>query len=101
MAKYRILYWHDIPCQVRAEDENGRVNRQLPPRFQQAIDEAAMAAKRVGGDDYTDGFRWSEAQEQEGSAEAVAGAIAGRLDAEYPHIDVQAQVRKLKQDGKG
>jgi len=33
MAKYKILYWHDIPSQVRATDENGRVGAQLSQRF--------------------------------------------------------------------
>ncbi|MFP3855413.1 MAG: virulence factor, partial [Anaerolineales bacterium] len=60
MAEYKVLYWHGIPTQVRAEDENGRTGVQLPERFQLAIDEAAMAAHLIDEDDYLEGFRWSE-----------------------------------------
>ena len=42
MAKYKVLYWHGIPAQVRAEDADGRASVQLPERFQMTIDEVAM-----------------------------------------------------------
>lgn len=96
MAKYKILYWHDIPSQVRAEDENGRVGKQLPERFQLAIDEAAMHAKLIGSDAYTNGFQWSDEDERPGSAEEVAEAIVNELDAGHPEIDWQTLANRLK-----
>jgi hypothetical protein len=96
MAKYRILYWHDIPVQVRAVDENGRQGAQLPDRFQEAIDEAAMAAKLVGDDAYTDGFQWSPEEQREGTAQDVAQAVADELIAQYPVIDWRATAARLK-----
>lgn len=96
MAKYRILYWYDIPAQVRAEDENGRANLQLPERFQLAIDEVAMAAKLISDDDYTNGFQWHPAQERTGSAKEVAEAVVAELDAQFPEIEIQPLVDKLR-----
>lgn len=87
MATYQIMYWHDIPIQVRAQDDDGRVSAPLPNRFQEAIDNAAMAAGLTGDDAYTDLFRWSEEQERAGSAQEVAEAIVAELDAKYPAID--------------
>ena len=97
MAKYKVLYWYDIPLQVRAEDKDGRVNRQLPERFQLAIDEVAMAAKMISDDNYTTGFQWQSAQEKEGSAKDVAEAVIAELDAQFAEIDVQVLTDKLRQ----
>lgn len=87
MATYQILYWHDIPAQVRASDASGRVSAPLPDRFQEAIDLAAMSAGLIGADEYTAAYRWGDAQEREGSAADVAAAVAAELDAQHPKID--------------
>ena len=87
MATYQILYWHDIPIQVRAGGRRDRVSRELPPRFQVAIDNAAMAAGLTGTDAYLEGFVWGEAQEREGSPEEVAEAVGAELDKQYETID--------------
>ncbi len=34
MAHYQILYWYDIPLQVRSREGRERANVSLPPRFQ-------------------------------------------------------------------
>ncbi|MCB9418696.1 MAG: virulence factor [Ardenticatenaceae bacterium] len=86
MAQFQILYWHDIPVQVKAKAGRERVSKPLPDRFQIAVDNAAMAAGLVGSDEYTDLFQWSEAQEREGSAEEVATAVAAELETQYPRI---------------
>lgn len=94
MAKYKILYWKGIPSQVRATDENGRTNKQLPERFQVAIDEAAMALGIIGSDEYTSGFSWGEEMEHPGTAEEAADAIAVELNKKYPSIDWRALVQR-------
>jgi hypothetical protein len=96
MASYQILYWHDIPVQVRAKGAGGRVSKQLPPRFQEAIDQAAMAAGLIGSDEYTEAFRWSDAQERDGSAEEVAAAVAGELDAQHGRINWRKTVSHIR-----
>jgi len=89
MATYQILYWHDIPVQVKAKAGRQRASQPLSDRFQDAIDRAAMAAGLVGSDEYTDAFQWSEPKERDGTAESVAAAVAAELEARYPRIDWQ------------
>jgi Virulence factor len=96
MAKYKILYWHGIPSQVRATDENGRVNKELPQRFQEAIDEAAMALGKIGSDSYTDGFHWGEEIEHTGTAEEAAEAIAIEIAQKYRDLNWRALTEKYK-----
>lgn len=96
MAKYKILYWFDIPSQVRAEDPHGRVGKQLPARFQEAIDSAAMSANLIGSDAYTDGFRWGEEQTREGTAEEAASAVVEEISALHPEVDWKASAKRIK-----
>ena len=60
MATYQVLYWSDIPVQVRANEGRDRASKPLSDRFQEAVDAAAMAAGLIGSDAYTEQFRWSE-----------------------------------------
>ncbi len=100
MATYQIMYWYDIPIQVRAYDDEGRVSAPLPERFQQAIDNAAMAAGLTGSDAYMEQFCWSEKHEKAGTAQEVAEAIAADLDAKYPSIDWPKTAEALKGERK-
>jgi hypothetical protein len=96
MAQCQILYWHDIPIQVKAKSGRERVSKPLSDRFQKAIDHAAMTAGLVGSDEYTDLFRWSEPEERDGTAEAVATAVAAELETQYKTIDWRATAVQLK-----
>jgi hypothetical protein len=82
-ATYQILYWRDIPAQVKVRLGRQRVNRALSERFQEAIDEAAMRARTTSTDDYLDEWRSSEQQEGEGDPEQLADRVAAELEAEY------------------
>lgn len=96
MASYQILYWHDIPLQVRAREGRERISAQLPARFQEAVDQAAMASGQIGSDVYTAALRWGEPQERPGDPRAVAEAVAAELDAQHPTIDWRATVAALR-----
>jgi hypothetical protein len=98
MAKYKVLYWHDIPSQVRVEDENEKLNKQLPARFQEAIDSAAMKAKAIDDDSYLDGFRWSEEKLRAGSAAVVAEQLLAEFEINYPEIDWQRTAEQVKKE---
>jgi hypothetical protein len=95
MATYQILYWHDIPVQVRAGGRRDRVSEALPDRFQEAVDAAAMKAKLTGSDGYIEGFQWGKRQEREGTADQVAKAIAAELDAQFVEIDWRGTAERL------
>ena len=82
VTTYKILYWQEIPSQIRAEDDAGNeVSLELPKKFAEHID--AVAAKRgfSDGDAYTAQWKWGDEQERPGSARQVAEAIAKDLEA--------------------
>jgi hypothetical protein len=101
MAVYKILTWHGIPVQVRAQDSDGRVSKKLDDRFMDAVDKAAMASKRADGDSYADGFVWSEGIERAGTAEEVASAVVRELAAAYTDIDYRALATRLRAESGG
>lgn len=96
MASYQVLYWHTIPVQVRAEDENGRASKELPKRFMGAVEKAAMEAGLIGDDDYLGVYRWSEKRERAGSAEQVVEAVVAELDEEHKEINWRQAVAEVK-----
>src|SRR5437588_9745356 len=81
MAIYRILYWQEIPSQVKAEDDDGDVNLPLHPRFIARIDQVAMQRGLLDADDYLAQWRWSEEEERAGTASEVAEAVKAELEA--------------------
>ena len=97
MASYQVLYWYDIPVQVRARDESQRANRPLPDRFQFAVDQAAMEANLTGSDAYTELFQWSESADRPGSAAEVADAVVTELITKFPTIDWHKTAEAVRQ----
>ena len=83
MADVIVVYWRDIPAQIIVGKGRKASKVQLPERFEQAIDRAAM---KVGAED-TDAYlaEWRKAAPYvvDGDQAAVAQAEAARLDAEY------------------
>ena len=81
MATYKILYWQEIPSQIKAEDELDDLTVTMPDRFQERID--LMAARRglQDADAYLAQWKWSEEEDREGSAEEVAEALRVELEA--------------------
>jgi hypothetical protein len=82
-ASCEIVYWRDIPAQVRSRAGRQRVSLPLSDRFQQAIDEAAMRAGKSNADDYLEAWRTSEPLEREGEPQAAAAALAAEIEAAY------------------
>lgn len=81
MATYKILYWQQIPTQIKAEDEQEDVNVMLDERFIKQIDILATKLGLQAADDYLAQWRWSEEEEREGSAREVADAVKAELEA--------------------
>lgn len=81
MATYKILYWQEIPSQIKAEDDSDDVTLRLDPRFMERIDQLAAQRGLQGQDDYLAQWRWSDEQERDGTAEDVARAIKIELEA--------------------
>ncbi|MGA2149657.1 MAG: virulence factor [Bryobacteraceae bacterium] len=80
MATYKILYWQEIPSQIKADDGLDEVTVSLSPRFMERIDVLAAKRKLQAADDYLAQWKWSEEQERDGSAEEVAEAVRAELE---------------------
>jgi hypothetical protein len=76
------IWWRDIPAQVVAKDRRQAHKIVLHPRFQVAIDRAAMQAGKRSAGDYIEEWR-REAKPCGDDLEAIAAAEAARLEAEY------------------
>jgi hypothetical protein len=82
MATYKILYWQEIPSQIKADDGADDITLPLPPKFQERIDFLAVHRGLQASDDYLAQWRWSEEEERDGSAQEVAEQVAAELEAE-------------------
>jgi hypothetical protein len=95
MAALTILYWRDIPTQVVARAGRATAKVELPKRFMEAVDSAAMRAGLFNSDDYLAHWRRGDpAPCGEDLDKAVADAVAS-LDAAY---DVE-RLRRLIEAG--
>lgn len=83
MTTYQIVYWRDIPAQVKVGSGRQRAARQMSLRFQEAIDRAAMRSGLFNTDDYLAEWRTGTPEEREGEPEAVAEAVAAEIEAAY------------------
>jgi hypothetical protein len=83
MATYQILYWKDIPAQIRVFKGRRPISRQMPNRFQVAIDRVAMKEGLASSEAYLDQWEWSEKRERPGDPETVLDALMEELEAEY------------------
>ncbi|MGR3462527.1 MAG: virulence factor [Roseovarius sp.] len=83
MVDVTIVYWRDIPAQVIVGKGRRGSKVQLPERFEQAIDRAAMKTGAAGTDDYLAEWRKGDPYPVEGDPDEVAQSEAARLDALY------------------
>lgn len=97
MAECLILYWRDIPAQVVVKAGRRSAKRQLPERFEQAIDRAAMRAGLTGTDAYLEQWRRGEPVPCGDDLEAEAQAAAEAIEAAY----TPERVRDLVANGGG
>ena len=85
MPQRIIVYWRDMPAQVIIKEGRKTAKRQLPERFEQAIDMAAMKADKRDTDAYLAEWRKADPVSVEGEDfEALADAAAKALEADYP-----------------
>src|SRR5687768_150648 len=82
-AVLSVIWWRDIPAQVIAKDRRQSHKIVLHPRFQVAIDRAAVRAGMKQFDRYIE--QWRKEQRPCGDdLKGEAEAEAARLEAEYP-----------------
>jgi len=81
MATFKILYWQEIPTQIKVEDETEDVTVMLDEKFMKQVDILAGKRRLEAADDYLAQWKWSEEEEREGSAREVAAALKAELEA--------------------
>jgi hypothetical protein len=80
MATYKVLYWQEIPTQVKAEDDEEEVTLPLPPRFMERVDRLALQRGLHGSDDYLAQWKWGDEEERDGSAREVSEAVIAEFE---------------------
>ncbi len=94
MPQLTILYWRDIPAQVIVKEGRKAAKRQLPERFEQGIDMAAMRADKRDSDAYMAEWRRGAPQAIEGDdLEALAEAEALKLDLAFDKETMAALIK--------
>ena len=92
MPELTVIWWRDIPAQVTAKEGRASARAQLPERFQEAIDAAAMRAGLIGTDAYLAEWR-REARGCGGDLEAEVAEEAAWLDGAYTDEVLERLVR--------
>ncbi len=92
MVDVTIVYWRDIPAQVIVGKGRRGAKKQLPERFEQAIDRAAMKVGAEDADAYLAEWRKAAPYSVEGDAAEVVEAEAARLDAEFDREKMKALI---------
>ena len=83
MAEYKVLYWKDIPAQVKVFEGKKAISGKMPDRFQEEIDEIAMEQGLEQSGAYLDQWQWSEKLERPGDAKTVMNQLLQELQSEY------------------
>jgi len=86
MARYRVLYWRDIPSLVEAFEGGHTVRTPLSQRFQDLIDTVAMRAGASSAEAYLEGWQHGAEAERPGNAESVAQQVTLELEANFEDL---------------
>lgn len=89
MAKYQIIYWRDIPVQVRVRNGRKRITHPLSDRFQKTVHRAAYRGKAITGDAYMDEWQPTGWQERPGEPQTVLEAVAAELEAAFSNARLE------------
>lgn len=92
MAKLIVVSWRDIPAQVIVKRGREAAKIALSPRFQVAIDRAAMRAGKGSSDEYLADWKRT-ARECGEDIEAEAAGEAARLEAAHTDADLERLIR--------
>lgn len=92
MVDVVIVYWRDIPAQVSVGKGRRGAKIQLPERFEQAIDRAAMKIGAEDSDAYLAEWHRGAPYPVDGDAADVVKSEAARIEAEYDQERIKALI---------
>jgi F0F1-type ATP synthase membrane subunit b/b' len=98
LPELTVIWWRGIPAQVTAKEARRSARAQLPERFQEAIDAAAMRAGLIGTDAYLAEWR-RETRECGNDLEAEVSQEAERLAEAHTDDVLERLVRADGRDG--
>ena len=93
MASLIVISWRDIPAQVVVKRGRETAKVQLSPRFQEAVDRAAMRAGKGGSDAYLADWQRSAPRPCGEDLKAEAESEAARLEAQFSDEDLEKLIR--------
>jgi hypothetical protein len=82
-SKFQILYWQDLPSELKVWDDFDEIKVTLPARFAERIDASAQKQGLIQADTYMAQLRWSDPAERPGSPQEVADALKQELEARF------------------
>ncbi len=82
-SKFQVLYWQEIPSQIKAWDDFDEVKIELPEKFAIRIDASAQKQGVMSQDAYSAHLRWSDAAARAGAPHEVAQAVKSELEAKF------------------
>jgi len=88
MARYRIMYWKNIPQSFTVEGDGRTIKSQLSQKIQDKIDAYAMADGSTSTSDYAAQYKRGTWIERDGSPEEVAAALLSELEADAAKIEI-------------
>lgn len=97
-SQVSILYWKEIPVQIKAENEDTSVSLPLDPRFQEAADAIAMFDGSYGSDEYLDAWQWGQSTESDLEPNEAATQLADHINKGMP-ADFVSRIRDLQNAG--
>ncbi len=83
----KIIKWRDIPAQVNGTSGDEKIQVELPPRFQKAIDRAAMVAGLKDANSYVAEMGAESRPSNGQDLQADVKALVDELEAAFP-LDV-------------
>lgn len=95
MTDYQVTYWRDLPSLVVAREGDQVTKAPLAPRFQEAIDEAAMRLGDTSSDDYLSGWTRGEWTATDGGATEVCDRLVAELEEQWPAERLTAYLDEL------
>ncbi len=93
-----MTYWRDLPSLVIAREGESVTKGPLAPRFQEAVDEAAMRLGATDSAAYLDGWTRGDWTPAEGSPAEVCDRVVADLEAQWPEERVTAYLDGLAPD---
>ncbi|MBO6716493.1 MAG: virulence factor [Rhizobiaceae bacterium] len=93
MADLIIVYWRDIPAQIIVRKGRQNAKRELPLRFTEAIDMAAMRSGASETDAYLAEWRKADPVSVSDDLEAEAEKAMADIDARFDHERLVALVK--------